>query len=82
MRSPALFAALVLSACAATAPAPVPQGEVTIGTDRWPIEALDATTWRVRVDGHPVPCAKPTAEACYWSARHHIEAQEMLDDLG
>ncbi len=78
MRNP-MLAAVLLSACTAAGPPPVPQGEVTLGADRWPIEALDAATWRVRVDGYPVRCAKPTAEACYWSARHHIEAQEMLD---
>lgn len=78
MRNP-ILAAMLLSACAAAGPQPVPQGEVTVGADSFPIEALDAATWRVRVDGRPVPCAKPTAEACYWSARHHLEAQEVLD---
>ncbi|WP_413872946.1 hypothetical protein [Albidovulum sp.] len=78
MRHP-ILAAVLLSACATVGPAPVPQGEVAIGTDRWPIEALDAATWRVRVDGRPVPCARPTTEACYWSARHHLLAQQMPD---
>ncbi len=83
MHVPSLAAAAVLlAACAATAPAPVPKGEVTIGTESLPIEALDAATWRVRVDGHPVVCAKPTEEACYWSARHYLTSQEPPDGLG
>lgn len=75
---------LLLAACAApvSAPAPSPLGDVQIGTDIYPIEATDAGTWRVKVDGRPVVCAKPTQEACYWSVRHHLTAQELLDDLG
>ncbi len=79
MRPHPLFAALLLSACAAAGPPPVPQGEVTVGVQRYPVEALDATTWRVRVDGRPVTCAKPTAKSCYWAARHHLQMQELPD---
>lgn len=83
MRIPALAAvAALLSACAASAPAPVPLGEVTIGADHWTIETVDGATWRVRVNGRPVICAKPTEEACYWSARHFLTAQDLPDMPG
>ena len=81
MRNP-ILAAILLSACSTAGPAPVPQGEVAIGPDRWPVEALATGVWRVRVDGRPVVCAKPTAEACYWSVRPHLEAQQLPDIPG
>lgn len=82
MRIPSLAAAAaLLAACAATAPTPVPMGEVRVGADSWPIEAVNATTWRVRVDRYPVVCARPTEEACYWSARHYLRSQELPDVL-
>ena len=76
-----ILLALPLSACV-TAPAPEPAGSVTINSQTYPLEALSDGTWRVRIDGKPVVCAHPTVEACTWSARHHLTAQELLDDLG
>lgn len=83
-RAVALAALLALAGCAApvAAPAPSPLGDVQIGTDIYPIEATADGIWRVKVDGRPVTCSKPTQEACYWSVRHHLTAQELLDDLG
>ncbi|OYX42917.1 MAG: hypothetical protein B7Z02_10755 [Rhodobacterales bacterium 32-67-9] len=79
-----IAALLSLAACAApvAAPDPSPLGDVQIGTDIYPIEATEAGTWRVKVGGHPVVCAKPNQEACYWSVRNYLTAQELLDDLG
>lgn len=80
----AALVTLLLAACAqpVSAPAPSALGEVRIGADIYPIEATGAGTWRVKVDGHPVVCSKPTEEACTWSVRHYLTAQELLDDLG
>ncbi len=87
MHRPAALAALLalaLAACATpvAAPAPSPLGDVQIGTDIYPIEATANGVWRVKVDGHPVICSKPVQEACYWSVRHYLTAQQQLDDLG
>ncbi|SPH17092.1 hypothetical protein DEA8626_00606 [Defluviimonas aquaemixtae] len=73
--------ALALSACV-TGSKPEPVGSVTVNNVTYPIEALSDGTWRVRVDGKPVVCAHATLEACFWSARHHLTARELLDDLG
>ena len=59
-------------------------GEVEFAGQSYPIEALgrNPAIWRVKVDGWPVTCRKPTAEDCYWSLRNYLNAQELLGDLG
>ncbi len=83
-RSTALVVVTVLAACSdpGSTPAPSPLGDVQVGVDIYPIEALDSGTWRVKVDGKPVICSRPTQDACYWSVRHYLTAQSLLDDLG
>ncbi|MCB2126988.1 MAG: hypothetical protein H6897_09110 [Rhodobacteraceae bacterium] len=78
----AVIAALLLAACVTAGPAATPVGSVKVLTESYPVEALANGTWRARVNGAVVPCAKPDATACYWSVRHHLLAQELLDDLG
>ncbi len=80
----ALCLPVLLTACVAAAPAPEPSphGEVHVGVQSWPIEAVDAQTWQVRIDGQPVRCSAPTQEACYWSVRNYLNAQSVMDDLG
>ena len=59
-------------------------GTVDFAGQSYPIEALgqDPSIWRVKVDGWPVTCRRPTAEDCYWSLRNYLTAQELPDGLG
>ena len=77
-----LLVPLALAACVATQATVTRVGEVRIGSETYPIEATDAATWRVMVDGRPVTCSKPDEEACYWSARHFLLAQQDPDVIG
>ncbi len=84
-RLPALIALpVVLAACVGTPPVSKssPHGEVSFAGQSWPIEAQPNGNWRVLVGGHVVHCAKPEQQACYWSVRHYLTSQEVLDDLG
>ncbi|WP_347312932.1 hypothetical protein [Defluviimonas sp. SAOS-178_SWC] len=84
MHRPAAAVLFALAACTAPVPSPTtpPIDEIKIGPETYPIEAGDSGIWRIKIDGHPVTCAQPTRDACYWSARHYLTAQELLDDLG
>ncbi|MCV2871449.1 hypothetical protein OEZ71_03980 [Defluviimonas sp. WL0050] len=79
-RSAALAALFTLAAC--VQPAPAPLGEFRIGAETYRITENAAGTWRVLVDGRSVICSKPTEEACYWSVRHYLTSQEVLNDYG
>lgn len=74
--------ALSVAACAPAGPDPTPAGSVEVLGRSYPLEQLANGTWRARVDGAVVVCARPAAEACYWSVRHHLLAKELLDDFG
>jgi hypothetical protein len=74
--------AFLIALAACVQPAPEPLGEVHVGADTYPITANAAGTWRVRIDGRSILCPKPTEEACFWSTRHYLTSQELLDDLG
>ncbi|KAB2879707.1 MAG: hypothetical protein F9K34_17140 [Albidovulum sp.] len=78
----AALAALLLAACVNAGPVVMPVGTVTVLTEAYPVEALADGSWRARVNGAVVPCARPDLTACYWSVRHHLQARELLDDLG
>jgi hypothetical protein len=80
--SPAAIAALALAACVSAGPAPTPAGSVEFLGETYPLEVLANGTWRARVDGTVVICARPYPTACYWSVRHYLVARELLDDLG
>ena len=72
---------LFLAACTL---APVERetvGEVRIGADRYPIEAVAADRWWVKVDGQTVFCSWPNADSCYWSVRHYLNQQAIFSDL-
>mgnify|MGYP001159216131 CR=1 FL=1 len=78
----AVFAALLPAACVNAGPTATPVGSVQFLTGTYPVESLPNGTWRARVNGAVVICARPNPTACYWSVRHHLLAQELLDDLG
>ncbi len=84
IRTLPLLAALALAGCVSepAARAPSALGEVQVGAESYPIEAVDADKWRVMVDGRPVLCLKPEAEACYWSVRHYLLSRETPDVIG
>lgn len=83
MRLPLLFLPfLALGACVTAGPAPAPAGSVEVNGQSYPLETLADGTWRAKVDGTVVTCAKPDATACYWSVRHYFEGQDALEDLG
>lgn len=73
---------LILAACAPGEPPPAPAGSVEVGGTTYPVVSLANGSWRAYVDGAAVTCAQPSKTACYWSVRHHLQAQELLDDLG
>ena len=75
-------ALVLLAACVQTGPSVSPVGTVEYNRTTYALEALPDGTWRTKVDGAVVLCARPTKEACLWSVRHHLTAQELLDDLG
>ncbi|MEZ5778258.1 MAG: hypothetical protein R3E44_07850 [Paracoccaceae bacterium] len=78
----ALPALMLLAACATPGPAPETVGEVRIDAQTYPIEATANGNWRVRIENQVVACSKPDEDSCYWSARNHLNATILLDDLG
>ena len=82
IRALPFFAPLALAACVTTQPAVTQVGEVRVISETYPIQAVDAATWRVMIDGRPVTCSKPDQDACYWSARHFILSQQDPDTVG
>lgn len=78
----AALAAPLLAACVNAGPAAKPMGSVAVFTESYPVELLADGSWRARVNGVFVRCARPDKTGCYWSVRHHLQAQELLDDLG
>lgn len=69
-----------LAACAPAPPAPVAVLDHDGAT--YEISAGADGQWSVRVDGTRILCATATRESCSWAVRHHLNAQDALDDLG
>ena len=75
----AMFGLAVLSGCAPGLPEPT-VGTVSFAGQTYLIHQA-GNGWQVQTDGTPVTCRKATEEDCYWSLRHWLNAQDLLDDL-
>lgn len=73
---------LVLSACAAPVAEQAPVAQLEDLGQTYPIYEHDyhGPVWSVRYGFHKVQCSAPSVEACKWSLRQYIQAQETLDD--
>lgn len=58
-------------------------GTLNYDGQTYPVEALgpDQAIWRVRAEGGPVACLKPTLTDCYWSLRNYLVTQAVPDVL-
>ena len=82
MRLKILVPLMALSACVAPVAEKAPVAQLDDLGQTYPIYEHDhnGPVWRIKYGFENVQCSAPTVDACKWSLRQYIQAQDALDD--